>query len=48
MSAGPSGAGNDEHGKSVEETEELFNMGVACIKTGALDMALDIFAQVLR
>merc|ERR1719199_291499 len=47
-SAGPSGAGNDAHGKTVEETEELFSMGVACIKTGALEMALDIFAQVLR
>jgi HAT1-interacting factor 1 len=48
LEAGPSGAGNKALGKSVEETEELFNTGVACIKTNALEMAADIFAQVLR
>ena len=29
---GPSGAGNSTLGKSVEETQELFNTGVACIR----------------
>jgi hypothetical protein len=71
--AGPSGAGNAAMGKSLEDTQELFNTGVACIKvrampdfrsayvmrvltaalnfisqTNALEMAADIFAQVLR
>ncbi len=30
--AGPSGAGNAAVGKTVEETQFLFNTGVACIK----------------
>lgn len=30
--AGPSGAGNSTLGKSVEETQDLFNTGVACIR----------------
>lgn len=30
--AGPSGAGKPTLGKSVEETQELFDTGVACIK----------------
>ena len=68
--AGPSGAGNAAVGKTVEETQFLFNTGVACIKVtvawrgtciafgidplilvlqaNALEMAADIFAQVLR
>eukprot|EP00889_Picochlorum_renovo_P003205 jgi/Picre1/30235/NNA_005603.t2 len=46
--AGPSGAGNAAVGKTVEETQFLFNTGVACIKANALEMAADIFAQVLR
>lgn len=37
--AGPSGAGNAAVGKTVEETQFLFNTGVACIKVAVDSMA---------